>query len=327
MRTQTLTYRRAIYNALDRLLSEDENIIIMGEDITEYGGAFGVTSDLYRKYPKRIISTPISEGGFTGIAVGAAMTGFRVIVEIMFMDFITLATDQIVNHAANIHYMYGGQLTCPVVIRTPAGGYRGYGVSHSQTLEACFMSVPGLKIVAPASVSDAYGLLLSSVYDNNPVLFIEHKLLYNMEVEFDFDTEPVPLGRARIVREGRDVTLVSHSYGVHLGSTALEELLSEGIDVELIDLRTLKPLDIDTVVESVRKTGRLVYLEEGNVFGGVGGEVVSQVVERCLPYIDGRILRVGKADVPIPASISGEREVLPDIERVKEAVKSSLSWS
>ncbi len=299
----------------------------MGEDITEYGGAFGVTGDLYKRYPGRVLATPISENGFTGVAVGAAMTGLRPIVEIMFMDFITLAMDQILNHAAKVHYMYGGQAACPMVIRTAAGGYRGYGVSHSQTLEACFMNMPGLKIVAPSTPGDAYTMLLSSVYDDNPVLFIEHKLLYNVEEEVDFkDTDPRPPGRARVVRQGRDITLVTHSYGVSIAGRAVEELTNEGIDVELIDLVTLKPLDKETIIDSVRKTGALVCLEEGNVFGGVGAEVTSLVVEEALQYIDGRILRVGRPDVHIPASLTAERMVLPCADDVIRAVKRALSW-
>ncbi len=307
-------------------MSRDESVIIMGEDITDYGGAFGVTRDLHERFPGRVLATPISENGFTGVAVGAAMTGLRPIVEIMFMDFITLAMDQILNHAAKVHYMYGGQASCPLVIRTASGGYRGYGVSHSQTLEACFMSMPGIKIVAPSTPADAYATLLSAVEDDNPVLFIEHKLLYNMEEEMDPDTEPVPIGKARVVREGKDITLATHSYGVAIAGTAVEELEREGIDVELIDLRTLKPMDCGTIVDSVKKTGAFVYLEEGNVFGGVGAEVASLVVEEALPYIDGRILRVGRPDVHIPASLKAERMVLPDVEDVVRAVKRALSW-
>lgn len=299
----------------------------MGEDISEYGGAFGVAGDLHKKYPARVLSTPISEGSFTGVAVGLAMTGYRPVVEIMFMDFLTLAMDQIVNHAANIHYMYGGQMACPLVIRTPAGGYRGYGPSHSKAMEAIFIGVPGLKVVAPSTPADAYGCMIEAVYDNNPVLFVEHKLLYNVEDDTACKhDESARLGRARIVREGKDVTVVSHSYGVTLASIAVSELAQEGIDAELIDLRSLKPLDTETIFASVKKTGRLVSVEEGSVFGGIGAEVVSQVTEVCLPYIDGRILRVGKPDVPIPASPEAEKHVLPDVKEIKIAIKNSLSW-
>lgn len=327
MQKRKISYRKAIYNAIDHLMERDGKVVFMGEDITEYGGAFGVSADLCKKHPGRVISTPISEGGFTGAAVGLSMTGYRVIVEIMFMDFITLAADQIINHASNIHYMYGGQVNCPLVIRTPAGGYRGYGPSHSKSMESFFMSVPGLKIVAPSTAADAYGALVSAVYDNNPVLFVEHKLLYSLEDDsHPGRLEGLTLGKARVVREGRDVTVVSHSYGVRLSLEASGELERAGIDVELIDLCTLKPLDMATIEASVKKTGRLVYVEEGTAFGGVGSEVVSSVVERCLPYLDGRVLRVGKPDVPIPASVAAERLLLPDAGKIVEAVKMSLSW-
>lgn len=327
MHKERLSYRKALYNALDHLLTTDERVVFLGEDIGEYGGAFGVSGDLHKKHPARVISTPISEGGFTGVGVGLAMTGFNVVVEIMFMDFLTLAMDQLVNHAANVHYMYGGQLKCPLVVRTPAGGYRGYGPSHSKALESSLLGVPGIKIVAPSTVADAYGCLVSAVYDNNPVLFVEHKLLYNLEDELDQSClAPVPLGKARTVREGADVTVVAHSWGVELARKAAEEMEAEGVSVEVIDLRTLKPLDVESVTSSVRKTGRLVCVEEGNVFGGTGAEVASTVMENCLEYIDGRMVRVGKPDVPIPASTAAEKHLLPDVGRVVAAIKRSLSW-
>lgn len=327
MRKEKTSYRKAIYKALDYALGSDEKTVFLGEDISAYGGAFGVSADLYKKYPSRVISTPISEGSFTGVAVGLSMTGYRVITEIMFMDFMTLAMDQIINHAANIHYMYGGQIACPIVVRTPAGGYRGYGPSHSKAMENLFMSVPGIKIVAPSCVEDAYGCFLSAVYDNNPVIFVEHKLLYNMEENAELEIgKQVPLGKARVIKEGGDVTIVSHSYGVALAKEALSELEADGIDAELIDLRSIKPLDIETVITSVSKTGRLVTVEEGSVFGGVGAEVACQVIENCLQYIDGRIVRVGKADVPIPASLTAERFVLPSKDSIVEGVKKTLTW-
>lgn len=326
MQKKKISYRKAIYSALDHLMS-DEKVVLLGEDIAEYGGAFGVTGDLYKKHPERVISTPISEGGFTGAAVGLAMTGYRVIVEIMFMDFLTLAMDQIINHAANIHYMYGGQLKCPLVVRTPAGGYRGYGPSHSKAIENIFMGIPGLKVVAPSTVEDAYGCLLSAVYDNNPVLFVEHKLLYNLEEEIVLGMDQmVPLGKARIAREGKDLTITSHSYGVKLSMEAAERLSKEGIEAEVIDLRTIKPLDIEMIAASVTKTGRLLTVEEGSTTGGVGAEVAALAVERCLPYLDGRIARVGKPDVPIPASVISERHILPDVEDIVIAAKKTLNW-
>lgn len=326
MPLQKITYRTAIYSALDMVLSESEKTVFLGEDITEYGGAFGVSGDLHIKHPRRVISTPISEGGFMGVAVGMAMTGYRVIVEMMFMDFMTLAFDQIINHGVNVHYMYGGQLSCPVVIRTPAGGYRGYGPSHSKAMENMLLGVPGLKIMAPSTVKDAYGCLLAAVADNNPVLFVEHKLLYGLEEMVDLDeTLPVPFGKARIVRPGSDVTVVSHSYGTHLAEQAVQELEDEGIDAELLDLRSLKPLDIETIVDSVTRTGSLVCVEEGNITGGIGSEVTAIVAERCLEYLDGRILRVGRGDTPIPASLASESLVLPDKDSIKAAIRRAVS--
>lgn len=327
MPEKKISYRKAIYSAIERVMSADDRTVFIGEDIAEYGGAFGVAADLYKKFPGRVISAPISEGGFTGVAVGMAMTGYRVITEIMFMDFITLALDQIINHAANVHYMYGGQLSCPIVIRTPAGGYRGYGPSHSKAMEAMLIGIPGIRVVAPSTPADAYGCFLSAVYDNNPVVFVEHKLLYNIEEEADLDAlTPVELGKAKVLRQGSDVTLVSHSYGTVICREAIGALLEEGIDVELIDLRSIKPLDMETVSASVTKTGRLVYVEEGNVAGGVGAEVVSAIAEAALPYIDGRLVRVGRPDVPIPASTVAEGYVLPDKQSVISAVKRSLTW-
>lgn len=325
-RKARLTYREAVRAALDRALS-DPGVVFMGEDVGGYGGAFGVSKDLWKKYPGRVIETPISEGGFTGMAVGMAMTGWRVVVEVMFMDFLTLSMDQLVNHAANIHYMYAGQVSCPLVVRTPAGGYRGYGASHSKSMENMLMGVPGLKVVAPYSVEDAYGLLLSAVYDNNPVVFVEHKLLYDSGAELDMDRlAPIPIGKASIAREGDDLTIAAHSYGVSLALDAAEMLSQEGIEAEIVDLRTIKPLDTAAVVESVKKTGRLVTVEECTLTGGVGAEVASRVVEECLPYLDGRVVRVGRRDVPIPAAMPAERMVLPKAADVAEAAKRSLSW-
>lgn len=326
MLEKKISYRKAIYKALDRLLSTDGKVVLLGEDIGEYGGAFGVTGDLYRKHPSRVITTPISEGGFTGVAVGLSMTGFRPVLEIMFMDFMTLAMDQLINHAANIHYMYGGQLCCPLVVRTPAGGYRGYGVSHSKSLESLFIGIPGLKVVAPSTPADAFGCMLSAVYENNPVVFIEHKLLYNTDAAAFEEASAVPLGKARVARAGGDVTITAYSYGVHLSLRAAEELSKEGIEAEVIDLISLKPLDGDTIRASIEKTGRLVTVEEGSVTGGVGAEVVSLVAEESLHFLDGKIARVGKGDVPVPASVMAERRILPSAEDIVEAAKKTLSW-
>lgn len=318
---------QAVREALSEEMRRDPTVLLMGEDIGRYGGAFGLTSGMVEEFgDMRVLETPISENGFTGVAVGAALTGLRPVVEIMFMDFLTLASDQLVNHAAKLHYIYGGQVKVPMVIRTPAGGGRGYGASHSQSLESMFCGVPGLKIVAPSKPRDAKGLLKSAIRDDNPVLFVEHKLLYASKSEVPEEEELLPLGRAVVVKEGSDVTLVSHSRGVSLAEEASVVLAGQGVDVEIVDLRTLKPLDVETIHESVAKTGRAVIVEEGPVCGGIGAEVAASIAEECLSHLDGRVVRVGMPDTPIPSSSFLESEVLPAVDDVVEACRRSLSW-
>jgi pyruvate/2-oxoglutarate/acetoin dehydrogenase E1 component len=308
---RTLSYRDALYEALRDEMEQDETVILLGEDFAN-GGAFGVAGDLPDRFgSQRVIATPISENGFVCVAVGAAMTGMRPVVEIMFMDFIALAMDQITNHAAKVHYMYAGQYSVPMVVRTPAGAGRGYGASHSQSLESWLIQVPGLKVVAPSDPADAKGLLKSAIRDPNPVIFIENKLLYPKTAEIDDSEDVIQIGQARIRRHGRDITLASYGRMLDLSLDAAELLASEGVECEVIDLRTLKPLDLDTLTDSVVRTGRFVFVEEGT--GGMGADVTSRIAER-LPGT--RFARVSAADVPIPSSGPLEQHVIPQLEDI-----------
>jgi len=317
------SFREELYGTLRAEMDADPRMLLMGEDLREYGGAFGVTRDLYKLFPQRVINTPISENSFVGMAVGAALDGRKVVVEIMFMDFICLAMDQIVNNAAKVHYMYGGQLSVPIVIRTPYGGYRGYGPSHSQSLAAVFMSIPGLKIVCPSHPAHAGALLRRAIQDENPVLFLEHKLLYERRLSPDEERVDIPLGKSRIVRSGGDVTLVTYGLGVEIALEACQSLSADGIEVEVLDLVTLKPYDAEGVFASVRKTGKAVFLEEGVVTGGVMAEVCSGVAEQCLWDLDGRLVRVGARDLPIPCARQAEAMVLPSVQDVVRAVRKA----
>jgi pyruvate/2-oxoglutarate/acetoin dehydrogenase E1 component len=319
---QPPTFCDELRRALGEALEQDPRLILMGEDIREYGGAFAVTRGLHERFPDRVINTPISENSFVGAAVGAAMGGLRVVVELMFMDFVTLAMDQIVNHAAKMHYMYGGQVRVPIVVRLPFGGHRGYGPSHSQTLASWFMTVPGLKVVAPSSAAHAAALLTAAIRDDDPVLFLEHKLLYGQRLDGEAQ-DVAHLGRARVVRPGADVTIVTYAHGVHLALQAAGQLAPDGIDAEIVDLVTLKPYDVQRVLASVRKTGKAVFLEEGVKTGGVMAELCSAVAEGCLYDLDGRLIRVGARDLPIPAAIEAEAMVLPGIADVVRAARAA----
>lgn len=323
-----MTYSEAIRTALREEMQRDESVILMGEDIGVYGGAFGVTAGLLDEFgSERVIETPISENSFVGAAVGAAMTGMRPVVEIMFMDFITLAVDQIVNHAAKLHYIYDGQVKVPMVIRTPAGGGRGYGASHSQCLESLFMNVPGLKIVAPSTPSDARDMLRVAIRDDGPVLFVEHKLLYGKKGEVPEGGANVDsLGGAVVRRPGNDVTLASYSRMVDVCLDAAETLADEGVDVEVIDLRSLRPIDESTLIKSIEKTGHFVVAEEGHKVGGIGAEVAAIVAEQGLAFLDGPVQRVGALDSPIPSAMSLEAQVLPNVDDVIGACRACLSW-
>jgi len=323
-----LYFSAAVNAAIDEELARDDSVIVLGEDLGRYGGAFGVTKGLIDKYgTERIWETPISENSFVGLAVGAAMMGLRPVVEIMFMDFIALAVDQILNSAGKLHYMYNGQVTVPLVIRTPGGAKGGYGPSHSQMLTSLFVGMPGVKMVAPATPAQAKGLLKSAIRDPNPVLFVENKRLYSVRGAVPDDPEfTLPLDEAVVAAPGTDVTVVAYSATVPLCLEVRSAFADRGVSLEILDLVSLQPLDRDAIVESVRRTGRTVIVEEACHTGGVGAEVAAIVAEECLDCLEGPIVRVGAADTPIPASPELEKEVLPGPRDVVEAVQQAMSW-
>ncbi len=318
-------YSHAIREAIAEEMRRDESVFILGEDIAGYGGAFKVTQGLVEEFgAARVKNTPISENSIVGVGVGAAITGMRPIVDIMFQDFITLAMDQIVNHAAKFHYMYGNQPRVPLVIRTPAGGGRNYGPTHSQSLEAWFMHVPGLKICAPSTAADAKGLLKSAIRDDNPVLFVESKLLYGVKGQVPDGDVTVPLGEAKVVREGTHLTLVSYSRMTIECQKAADALSKVGIECEVIDLRCLAPLDMDTVAASVEKTGRAIVVAEDCRTAGVSAEVMARIVEECFDFLQAPVRRVAGADAPIPCADVLEKAALPDAQKIVDAAAGLL---
>ena len=319
---RTITYREAINEALREEMEKDEKVLLLGEDVGAFGGAMAVTKGLYQKFGReRVIDMPISESAIIGSALGCALTGLRPIAEIMFVDFACVCMDQIVNQVAKIRYMLGGQVKVPLVIRTQGGAGKSYAAQHSQSLESWFMNVSGLKVVMPSTPYDAKGLLKSSIRDDNPVLFIEHKLLYNNKGEVPEKDYTIPLGKAEVKREGKDITVTVHSRMVLAVLEAAEVLEKEGISVEIIDLRTLSPLDMDTILSSVKKTNRFLSVEEGRRNVGVGSEVCSRVMEEAFDYLDAPVRRLAAKDLPIPFNKNLEREVLPDTEKIILAVK------
>jgi pyruvate dehydrogenase E1 component beta subunit len=322
---ETLSYAAAVREALRTCLRDDPDVMLSGEDIGVYGGAFGVSEGLLAEFgAERIIDTPISEEAAVGAAVGAAITGMRPIVEMQFSDFIVNAIDPLVNQAAKLHFMYGGHTTVPMVVRGPAGGGTGAAAQHSQSLEAWFAHVPGLKVVMPAFPQDAHDLLLASVADPNPVVFFEHKVLYGtegpVEVRAKIAETPERLGSAKVIREGSDCTIVAYSIMAVRALQAADELAERGIDAEVIDLRTLRPLDIETVRASVRTTGRLLVSHEAPGPVGVGAEVVAGVVESdALDYMLAPVKRVCGRDNPIPYAGNLERATIPQVEDLVKA--------
>ena len=320
-----MTYREAIRLALREELQNDERVFLIGEDIGRFGGSFKVTLGLLDEFgPKRIWSSPISEAGIVGLALGAAATGLVPIAEVMFVDFVTCAMDQVVNQAAKIRYMFGAKLSLPITIRMTMGGRRAAAAQHSQCLESWFMHVPGLKIAMPSNASDARGLLKTAVRDPNPVLFLENKVLYNESGEVPAEPCLLPFGRASIVRRGRDVTVVALSDMVGYALKAADTLAEEGASVEVIDPRTLVPLDLETICASVRKTNRLVIAHEACVTGGAGAEIAAQVMHEAFSYLDAPIERVGAKDSPIPFAPVLEHYILPNDRDVVEAARRTL---
>jgi len=320
------TYLQAVREAISEEMEKDQSVVFMGEDIGRYGGAFGVSWGLLDKFgPRRIIDSPISENSFVGVATGAALTGLKPIVEIMFMDFITLAMDQIVNHMTKFRYMYGGQVTVPVVIRTPAGGGRRYGASHSQSLDSWFMHVPGLKIGVPSNPNDAKWILKHAIQDPNPWLVIENKKLYSIKGKVHQSLD-LPVGKARVIHSGTDCTLITYSRMISECQQVVQHLRSaKGIQVELIDLRTLCPLDTETIVNSIKKTGCAVIVEEGCITSGVGAEISARIMEKCFHFLSKPVLRVASPDTPVPASPELEDAILPDFNSILIKVEEYLS--
>ena len=317
-----LSYSQAINAALREEMLRNPLVFLLGEDIGEHGGAFGVTKGLWREFgSKRLVNTPISEAAIVGAAVGAALAGCRPVAEIMYMDFITLAMDQIVNQAAKIRYMFGGKATVPLVVRTPAGAGRGNAAQHMQSLEAWFVHVPGLKVVMPSTPYDAKGLLKTAIRDDNPVIFIEHKLLYATKGQVPEQEYTIPFGQADIKRHGKDVTIVATSRMVLFALAAADTLQEEGIDAEVIDPRTLVPLDITAIVDSVKKTHRAVVVHEACRRGGIGAEIAAEVQEQAFDYLDAPILRVANPNVPIPFAKDLEAAAIPDEQRIVAAVR------
>ena len=321
MRMRELRYRQALNEALQEEMGRDPAVCLLGEDIGSYGGPFRVTQGLYERFgEKRVRDTPISEAGFTGIAVGAAMTGLRPVVEVLYVDFLTLAMDQIVNQAAKARTMFGGKAQVPLVIRAQGGGGRGNAAQHSQCLEMWFVHIPGLVVIQPATPYDAKGLLKSAIRDDNPVVFLEHKLLYNTTGGVPDDEYLVPIGVAEVKRAGDDVTIVATSRMVLLALNAAQELAEQGIEAEVIDPRTLKPLDMGTIAGSVQKTGRLVVVNEGHLTGGFTAEVAARVQREAFDWLDAPIMQVATEDVPLPYAGPLELEAIPSEQDIVTAV-------
>jgi acetoin:2,6-dichlorophenolindophenol oxidoreductase subunit beta len=323
-----LSYREAVRDAMSQAMRRDDDVFIMGEDIAEMGGSMGVTQGMLDEFgPERVRNTPISEMALAGAAIGAAMLGMRPIAEIMYEDFITLASEQIVNQAAKHRYMSGGQLSVPVVFRTQGGAGWSPGAQHAQQLESWFVHVPGLKVVYPSTPEDARGLLWSSIYDDNPVVFFEHRLLYPLKQELPEEIEPIPLGKARTHREGEDVTVIATGRLVHEALAAAADAEKEGVSVEVVDPRTLQPLDEQALVDSVKKTNRCVVAHEAVVRGGFGAEVAAVVQYQAFDWLDAPIERVGAKFTPIPFAPVMEQFVVPHAADVLDAVYRTVGRS
>ena len=320
-----ISYREALNEALREEMQRDENIFILGEDVGFYGGAFKVTEGLFAEFgEKRVVDTPIAEGLIVGAAIGAAMVGLRPIAELMTVNFALLAMDQIVNHAAKIHYMFGGKIRVPLVVRAPGGGGKQLGAQHSQSLESYFVHCPGVKVVMPSTPEDAKGLLKESIRDDDPIVFLEHEHLYNTKGEVPPEEYTIPIGKAAIKRSGRDLTIVAYSNMVLTAQAAAEKLEKEGISVEIVDPRTLNPLDIHTIVASVKKTHRVIIVEEDWKTGGVGAEIGSQIYENAFTALDAPIMRVAGKDTPMPYAKNLEHAAIPQVEDIIQAAINLL---
>ena len=321
-----MTYRDALNAALREEMERDPDVFLMGEEVAEYDGAYKVSKGLLEEFgDQRVVDSPIAELGFAGLGVGAAMAGLRPVIEFMTFNFSLLALDQVINSAAKLRYMSAGQMPCPIVFRGPNGAALQLSAQHSQACETWYVHAPGVKVVTPATPADAKGLLKAAIRDNDPVAFMEGELLYNFKGEVpDDDDFVIPLGLADVKNEGSDVTIVTHGKTVHTALQAAAKLDREGVSVEVVDLRTIRPLDIDTVLASVKKTNRAIYLEEGWGFAGVGAQIVSMIQEEAFDWLDAPVLRVTQADVPMPYAKNLEQLAKPSSERVVDACRRVL---
>lgn len=318
-----ITYAQAICQALDEEMQRDETVIMLGEDIGFIGGNFKTTVGLLDKYgPMRVRDTPISEAGFVGMGIGMALTGLRPVVELMFSDFLLVAADQVINQAAKIRYMSGGQASVPMTIRCPIGAGRSSAAQHSQSMQALAAHFPGLKVAVPSTASEAAGLLKTAIRENDPVIVFEHKMEYNKKYMTEDTVDPIPFGKARIVREGGDITIAATSSMVMKSERAAERLAGEGIQCEVIDLRTVVPLDAETIIRSVKKTGKLLVADEAHERCGIGAEVAAAVAEEIFYYLDAPCGRINNPNVPLPFSPALEFPLIPSEEKVYEKVKT-----
>ena len=321
-----LQFREALRAAMVEEMERDESIFLMGEEVAEYNGAYKVSQGMLERFgPKRVIDTPISENGFAGLCIGAAMNGLKPICEFMTWNFSLVAFDQLVNSAAKMYQMSAGQFPIPVVFRGPGGAAHALGSQHSQCFEALYAHIPGLKVVMPSTPDEGKGLLKAAIRDPDPIVFIESEIMYGLKGEVsDEEDYVIPLGQARITRRGTDVTVVSWSKIWHQAQAAAEQLAGEGISCEVIDLRTIRPLDVKTIVDSVRRTGRCVVVHEGWAYGGVGAEIVDQVQRHCFDYLDAPVARVHNWDVPMPYCDKLEDIILPNAERAAAAIRGVM---
>lgn len=321
----TITFREALNQAMKEEMKRDEKVFLMGEEVGFYHGAYKVSQGLLEEFgEKRVVDTPITEAGFTGVGIGAAMMGLRPIIEMMTFNFSILAMDQIVNHAAKMRYMSGGQFKVPMVIRGPSGAAHQLAAQHSQALEAWYAHVPGLYVVIPSTPYDAKGLLKSAIRDDNIIIFMESELMYGMKGEVPEEEYLIPLGKGDIKKEGKDVTIIAYSKMLHVALQAAEALDKNGIKAEIIDPRTIRPLDKEMILESVRKTNRCVVVQEGWGFCGAAAEIASMIYEEAFDYLDAPVARVTSEDVPMPFADNLERAVMPSKEKVVKAVKDVM---
>jgi pyruvate dehydrogenase E1 component beta subunit len=318
-----ITYAEAIREAMTQEMERDDRVFLIGEDIGKYGGAFQVSLGMLEQFgPERILDTPITELALTGAATGAALIGMRPIAEIMFMDFTTLASEQLVNQAAKLRFMFGGKATVPMVLRTPSGSGTGAAEHHSQSLENWFVHVPGLKVVQPTTPYDVKGLLIASIRDDNPVLFVEHKLLYKIKGDVPEEAYTIPLGVADVKRQGKDLSIIATGIMVSRSLAAAEELAKEGIEVEVVDPRTLRPLDTETIVNSVKKTGKALVVHEAVKTSGIGAELVATIIEsEAFGYLEAPVMRLAGKEIPIPYNRNLEQHAVPQVENIVEKAR------